>query len=90
LRAYLGTHFEGEFHLVKRSSQIGGRNAANDGAAFVALDIRLLSSDDANETAATAPIEEIMVRSDRDNKTLELIIHWKGGAHPSSRWRGRV
>jgi hypothetical protein len=26
-------------------------------------------------------IEEIIVRSDRDKKTLELIIHWKGGAH---------
>jgi hypothetical protein len=26
-------------------------------------------------------IEEIIVRSDRDKKTLELIIHWKGGVH---------
>ena len=26
-------------------------------------------------------IEEIIVRRDRDKKTLELIIHWKGGAH---------
>ena len=26
-------------------------------------------------------IEEIMVRTDEDKKTLELIIHWKGGAH---------
>ena len=26
-------------------------------------------------------IEEIMVRTDEDKKTLELIIHWKGSAH---------
>jgi hypothetical protein len=26
-------------------------------------------------------IEEIIVRTDQDNKTLELVIHWKGGAH---------
>src|SRR5258706_10998829 len=26
-------------------------------------------------------IEEIIVRSDQDKRTLELIIHWKGGAH---------
>ena len=26
-------------------------------------------------------IEEIIVRSDQDKKNLELIIHWKGGAH---------
>jgi hypothetical protein len=26
-------------------------------------------------------IEEIMVRTDEDKKTLELIIHWKGDAH---------
>ncbi len=26
-------------------------------------------------------IEEIIVRSDQDKRTLEFIIHWKGGAH---------
>ena len=26
-------------------------------------------------------IEEIIVRTDEDKKTLELIIHWKGSAH---------
>src|SRR5262249_7304274 len=26
-------------------------------------------------------IEEIIVRTDRDKKILELVIHWKGGAH---------
>ena len=26
-------------------------------------------------------IEEIIVRTDQDKKTLELVIHWKGGAH---------
>ncbi len=26
-------------------------------------------------------IEEIIVRTDRDKKTLELVIHWKGGVH---------
>jgi DNA invertase Pin-like site-specific DNA recombinase len=26
-------------------------------------------------------IEEIIVRTDQDKKTLELTIHWKGGAH---------
>jgi DNA invertase Pin-like site-specific DNA recombinase len=26
-------------------------------------------------------IEEIIVHADKDNKTLELLIHWKGGAH---------
>ena len=26
-------------------------------------------------------IEEIIVRSDQDKKTLEFVIHWKGGAH---------
>ena len=26
-------------------------------------------------------IEEIVVRADRDKRTLEFIIHWKGGAH---------
>jgi len=26
-------------------------------------------------------IEEIIVRTDEDKKTLELIIHWKGGTH---------
>ena len=26
-------------------------------------------------------IEEIIVRTDQDKKALELVIHWKGGAH---------
>ena len=26
-------------------------------------------------------IEEIIVHTDQDKKTLELVIHWKGGAH---------
>jgi Recombinase len=26
-------------------------------------------------------IEEIIVRTDQDKKTIELVIHWKGGAH---------
>jgi hypothetical protein len=26
-------------------------------------------------------IEEIIVRSEQEKKTLELVIHWKGGAH---------
>ena len=26
-------------------------------------------------------IEEIIVRTDQDKKTLELVIHWKGGTH---------
>jgi hypothetical protein len=26
-------------------------------------------------------IEEIIVRTDQDKRTLELLIHWKGGAH---------
>jgi hypothetical protein len=26
-------------------------------------------------------IEEIIVRTDQDKQTLELVIHWKGGAH---------
>src|SRR5208282_5371707 len=26
-------------------------------------------------------IEEIIVRTDQDKKTLDLVIHWKGGAH---------
>ena len=26
-------------------------------------------------------IEDIIVRTNQDNKTLELVIHWKGGAH---------
>jgi hypothetical protein len=26
-------------------------------------------------------IEEIIVRTDRDKKSLELVLHWKGGAH---------
>jgi hypothetical protein len=26
-------------------------------------------------------IEEIIVRANQDKKTLELLIHWKGGAH---------
>ena len=26
-------------------------------------------------------IEEIIVQTDQDKKTLELVIHWKGGAH---------
>ena len=26
-------------------------------------------------------IEEIIVRTDQDKKSLELVIHWKGGAH---------
>ena len=26
-------------------------------------------------------IEEIIVRTDQDKRTLELVIHWKGGAH---------
>jgi DNA invertase Pin-like site-specific DNA recombinase len=28
-------------------------------------------------------IEEIIVRNDADKKTLQIIIHWKGGAHTS-------
>jgi hypothetical protein len=28
-------------------------------------------------------IEEIIVRTDQDKKNLELVIHWKGGAHTS-------
>ena len=51
-------------------------------------------------------IEEIIVRTDQDKKTLELVIHWKGGAHtqlamerprsatgtatPMERWRSFV
>jgi len=36
-------------------------------------------------------IEEIIVRTDQDKKTLELVIHWKGGTHiRSSRWSDRV
>ena len=26
-------------------------------------------------------IEHIIVRTDQDKKTLELVIHWTGGAH---------
>lgn len=26
-------------------------------------------------------IEEILVRTDQDKKSLELVLHWKGGAH---------
>src|SRR5450755_1445369 len=26
-------------------------------------------------------IEEIIVRTDQDKKTLDLVVHWKGGAH---------
>jgi hypothetical protein len=26
-------------------------------------------------------IEEIIVRTDQDKKSLELVIHWKGGVH---------
>jgi hypothetical protein len=26
-------------------------------------------------------IEEIIVQTDQDKKSLELVIHWKGGAH---------
>jgi hypothetical protein len=47
VRAHRGTHNKGELHLVKRPLQIRSRNVANDSATFVALDIRLLSTDDA-------------------------------------------
>jgi hypothetical protein len=30
-------------------------------------------------------IEEIIVRTDQDKKSLELVIHWKGGAHTQLR-----
>ena len=45
MRAHLGTHREGKLHLVKRSLQIGGRNDANNSAAFVALDSRMVSTE---------------------------------------------
>ena len=60
--AHLGTHREGKLHLIKRSLQIGGRNRSNNSAAFVALDIRFLCSDDALETAATVGCSEIGMR----------------------------
>ena len=53
MRAHLGTHPEGDFHLVKRMLQMLGRHRANDGATFVALDTRLISPDDAVQTSAT-------------------------------------
>jgi hypothetical protein len=59
MRAHCGTHL---FHLVKRSLQVIGRDGANYSGAFVALDIRLLSSDDAFETAATVGCPEIVMR----------------------------
>jgi len=60
--AHLGTHHEGEFHLVKRPLQVRRPNSANDGAAFVALDSRLLSTDDAVQTATTVWCSEIGMR----------------------------
>ena len=36
-------------------------------------------------------MEEIIVRSDAEKKTLQFTIHWKGGAaHPTRRWSGRA
>jgi len=67
MRAYHGTHFEGEFHLVKRPLQVRRRNGANDSAAFVALDIRLIAADDAEQAAATIRRSEIRMRE-----------HWAG------------
>ena len=47
MRGHRGSHHKGEFHLVKRPLQLRSRKGANDSAAFVARDIRLLSTDDA-------------------------------------------
>jgi hypothetical protein len=46
MRAHLGAHRERDFHLIECPLQIRRRNGANDGTAFVALDIRVLSTDD--------------------------------------------
>jgi hypothetical protein len=62
MRAHLGAYREREFHLVKRPLQIRRHNGANYSAAFVALDSRLLSSDDALKTAATVGCTEIGMR----------------------------
>jgi hypothetical protein len=62
MRAHFNTHFEGEFHLVKRPLQIRRRNCANDGATFVALDTRVISADDGVQTAATVWRSEVGMR----------------------------
>jgi len=58
VRAHFGTHPEGEFHLVKRAPQVRGRNCANDGSAFVALDTRLISVEDAVQTTTAVRCSE--------------------------------
>jgi hypothetical protein len=64
MRAHLGTHREPDFHLVKCPLEIRRRNGANDGTAFVALDTRVLSTDDGHQAAATVRCSEICVSQD--------------------------
>ena len=60
--AHLGTHYEGEFHLVKRSLEIPDGNGAKNCTAFVARDFRLVTPDICDQTPATVGCSEIGMR----------------------------
>ena len=79
MRAHRGTHREGKLHLVKRALQVRGRYRANDGAAFVALDIRLIAADNGQQAAATVQRSDIGIREQwaghcvKDSMLLPLL-----------------
>ena len=60
--AHLGTHYEGEFHLVKRSLEIPERNGAKNCATFVARDLCLVIPDICDQAAATVRCSKIGMR----------------------------
>lgn len=62
MRAHFGTYPLGKFHLVQRPLQIPDVNGANNGAAFVALDLGLIAVDDAGQTTAAVRCSEIGMR----------------------------
>jgi hypothetical protein len=64
MRAHLATHRERDFHLVECPLEISRRNRANNGTAFVALDTRVLSRDDAHQAAVTVRCSEIRMSED--------------------------
>lgn len=59
MRTRLGADIESEFHLVECLLQIGRRQLANHGRAFVANDAGLIPRGGADQTTATLRLAEI-------------------------------
>lgn len=74
MRALGRRNLEREFQLIKRLLQLGSWNRSDDGIAFVAHDVRLISADDAIQATETARRPERGVR-ERSSHNLPIIIH---------------